>query len=53
MREFSNEIHSDAKKNIVELDHLDTHLPTAFYLAFEPEEARRLSNRFEFHITPK
>ncbi len=27
--------------------------PAAFYLAFEPDEARRLINRFEFHFTPK
>ncbi|NIQ11444.1 MAG: IS630 family transposase, partial [Gammaproteobacteria bacterium] len=35
------------------LDNLNTHTPAAFYLAFEPEEARRLVNRFEFHFTPK
>jgi hypothetical protein len=53
MRELSDEILPDADKIIVVLDNLNTHTPTAFYLAFEPEEARRLVNRFEFHFTPK
>ena len=29
------------------------HSPSAFYETFEPEEARRLVERFEFHFTPK
>jgi transposase len=53
MRELSDEIHPEAEKIIVVLDNLNTHTPSAFYLAFEPEEARRLVNRFEFHFTPK
>ena len=38
---------------MVVLDNLNTHSPSAFYEAFEPEEARRLVERFEFHFTPK
>ncbi len=53
MRELSDEIHPEAEKIIVVLDNLNIHTPAAFYLAFEPEEARRLVNRFEFHYTPK
>jgi transposase len=53
MRELSDEIHPEAEKIIVVLDNLNTHTPAAFYLAFEPDEARRLVNRFEFHFTPK
>jgi transposase len=53
MRELSDEIHPEAEKIIVVLDNLNIHTPAAFYLAFEPEEARRLANRFEFHFTPK
>lgn len=52
MRELSDEIYPEAEKIIVVLDNLNTHTPAAFYLAFEPEEARRLVNRFEFHFTP-
>ena len=53
MRILSDDIHPSAEKIIVVLDNLNTHTPAAFYLAFEPEEARRLVNRFEFHFTPK
>jgi len=53
MRELSDIIHPEAEKIIVVLDNLNTHTPSAFYLAFEPQEARRLVNRFEFHFTPK
>jgi transposase len=53
MRELSDEIHPDAEQIVVVLDNLNTHTPAAFYLAFEPEEARRLIQRFEFHFTPK
>ena len=35
------------------MDNLNTHSPASFYEAFDPEEARRLTNRFEFHHTPK
>jgi transposase len=53
MRELSDESYPEAEKIIVVLDNLNTHTPAAFYVAFEPEEARRLVNRFEFHFTPK
>ena len=35
------------------MDNLNTHTPSAFYETFEPEEARRLVECFEFHFTPK
>ena len=53
MRTLSDELYPQAKKIVVVLDNLNTHTPAAFYLAFEPEEARRLVERFEFHFTPK
>lgn len=53
MRELSDEIHPQAEKIVVVLDNLNTHTPAALYIAFEPNEARRLVNRFEFHFTPK
>lgn len=37
----------------VVLDNLSTHGAKSFYEAFEPQEARRLARRFEFHDTPK
>jgi hypothetical protein len=38
---------------VVVMDNLNTHSPASFYEMFEPQEARRLSERFEFHYTPK
>ena len=35
------------------LDNLNTHTPAALYQTFEPEEARRLTQKLEFHYTPK
>lgn len=34
-------------------DNLNTHKPASLYEAFEPAEARRILERFEFHFTPK
>jgi hypothetical protein len=35
----------------VVLDNLNTHTPGSLYEAFEPEEARRIARRLEFHYT--
>jgi hypothetical protein len=43
----------DAHKIRVVLDHLNIHTPASLYEAFEPEEARRITRRLEFHYTPK
>ena len=43
----------EAERIIVVLDNLNTHDESAFYEAFEAEEARRLSQKFEFVKTPK
>ncbi len=53
MRIVSDELYPDAEKIVVVLDNLNTHVWAAFYLAFEPQEARRLVERFELHYTPK
>lgn len=37
----------------VVLDNLNTHTPGALYEAFEPQEARRILCKLEFHYTPK
>ncbi len=37
----------------VVLDNLNTHTPAALYQTFAPEEARRLTQKLEFHYTPK
>jgi transposase len=42
-----------AEKIVLMQDNLSTHTPAALYEAFEPEEARRLVERFEWRYTPK
>jgi transposase len=53
MRELSDVHYPQADQIVVVLDNLNTHSPASFYQAFEPEEAHRLTKRFEFHYTPK
>jgi hypothetical protein len=53
MRKVSDELYPQAEKIVVVMDNLNTHTPAAFYQIFEPGEARRLVERFEFHYTPK
>jgi transposase len=53
MKKVADELYPDAKKILVVLDNLNTHTPASFYEAFDPQEARRLVERFEFHYTPK
>ena len=45
--------YADCEKVILVSDNLNTHTKGAFYEAFEPERARRLVRRIEFHHTPK
>jgi hypothetical protein len=52
MRELADVRYPDAQTIVVVLANLNTHSPASFYQAFEPEEARRLAQRFEFHFTP-
>jgi hypothetical protein len=53
MHELSDRHYPAAERITVVLDNLNTHGPASFYEAFAPEEARRLTERFEFHYTPK
>ena len=45
--------YAHCEKVILVSDNLNTHTKGAFYEAFEPERARRLVRRIEFHHTPK
>jgi len=53
IKEMLEERYADAKKVILVMDNLNTHNIASLYLAFPPEEARRLANRLEIHYTPK
>lgn len=53
MKSLADELYPEAERIVVVIDNLNTHTPEAFYQVYEPEEARRLIQRFEFHFTPK
>jgi transposase len=50
---IADEKYPKAKKIILVMDNLKTHVASAFYETFEPKEAKRLWDRFEFVYTPK
>jgi hypothetical protein len=53
MKWLVDERYPDADLVRVVIDNLNTHKPASLYEAFEPEEARRIVKKLEFHYTPK
>ncbi len=53
LRELIDVQYPEAEKIVLVMDNLNTHSPASFYEAFEPEEARRLTEKLEIHYTPK
>ena len=53
LRDLSDIHFPKAEKIVLVQDNLNTHTPASLYEAFEPAEARRLIERFEWHYTPK
>lgn len=53
MKKLSDELYPTAETIVLVMDNLNTHKLASFYEAFEPDEAHRLSRRFELHYTPK
>jgi hypothetical protein len=53
VRRISDEMYPDAEVIVLVEDNLNTHSPASLYETFEPAEAKRLADRFEFHYTPK
>src|SRR5580658_6778742 len=53
MRDLVNKHYPKAERIRAVMDNLPTHTPAALYETFEPDEARRLLRRLEFHYTPK
>lgn len=53
LKQLSDEHFASAAKIVLVQDNLNTHTPASLYEAFEPAEARRLAERFEWHYTPK
>jgi transposase len=53
MRWLVDEQYPQAERIRVVLDNLSTHRAAALYERYEPEEARRILRKLEFHYTPK
>ena len=53
LRDLSDIHFPKAEKIVLVQDNLNTHKPASLYEAFEPAEARRIIERFEWHYTPK
>ena len=53
LRELAEVHYPEAETIVLVADNLNTHTPGSLYEAFEPEEARRLAEKFEMHYTPK
>ncbi len=53
MKDIAEVYYPNAEKIVTVMDNLNTHGPGSFYEAFAPNEAKRLTARFEFHFTPK
>ena len=53
MKWLVDDVYPEAEVIRVVLDNLNTHTPAAFYKTLSLEEARRLTQKLEFHYTPK
>ena len=53
IKTIANEQYPHAKKITLVMDNFKTHTASTFYETFEPEEAKKLWDRFEFIYTPK
>ena len=53
IRELVEERYPEAERIVLVMDNLNTHTPASLYEAFDPERARRLSEKLEIHYTPK
>jgi len=48
VKRIADEMHPDAKRITLVMDNFKTHAASAFYETFEPTEAKRIWDRFEF-----
>ena len=53
IKQIADDWYPEATKITLVMDNLGTHKPAALYETFEPKEAKRLRDRFEFVYTPK
>ena len=53
LKHVADEMFPRAETIVLVQDNLNTHRPASLYRAFEAKEARRLTERFEWHYSPK
>jgi hypothetical protein len=53
IKRIADEQYPKAKRITLVMDNFKTHVASAFYETFEPQEAKRIWDRFEFIFTPK
>jgi hypothetical protein len=53
VRWLAEEVHPDAERIVLVMDHRNTHELASLYEAFPPGRARRIAERFEVRHTPK
>ena len=53
IKELVDVRYPEAQRIVLVMNNLNTHTPASLYEAFEPKEARRLSEKLEIHYTPK
>lgn len=53
IKQIADEWYKDVPKIGLVMDNLSTHKPGALYEVYEPKEAKRIWDRFEFIYTPK
>jgi DDE superfamily endonuclease len=53
LRWLVEDVHDDAEKVVLVVDNLNTHGPWCLYQAFDPERARRIAAKLEWHYTPR
>lgn len=53
LRWLAEDVYPEAERIVLVMDNLNTHKLASLYQAFEPEQARRIAERFEVHHTPR
>jgi hypothetical protein len=53
IKRIADEMYPDTEKITLVMDNYNTHTIGSFYEAFDPVEAKRLMDKFEFVFTPK
>ena len=53
IKHIADRLYPEAAKIRLVMDNLNTHKPSALYETFQPHEAKRIWDRFEFIYTPK